>query len=100
MNSRQYTHPTLEEITLEQIFSALSDPVRLQILKTLSDGAERDSITLAEDLPRSTLSYHTRKLRECGLTWTRSQGRSCLISLREEINEKFPGLLEGIVRNA
>ena len=27
MNSRQYTHPTLEEISLEQIFSALSDPV-------------------------------------------------------------------------
>ena len=100
MNSRQYTHPTLEEISLEQIFSALSDPVRLQILKNLSDGVEKDSITLAENIPRSTLSYHTRRLRECGLTWTRSQGRTCLISRREEINEKFPGLLEGIIRNA
>ena len=101
MSPRQYAHPTSSEISLDRILATLGDPVRLAILRKLSDGSEHDSITLVDDIPRTTLSYHTRKLRECGLTWTRSEGRSCLISLRRaDVDKKFPGLLDGIIQNA
>ncbi|WP_230471734.1 ArsR/SmtB family transcription factor [Corynebacterium fournieri] len=67
----------------------------------MSDGREHDSLDLAEDLPRSTLTYHTRMLREAGVTWTRSEGRACLIRLRDDdLDTLFPGLLAAIVANA
>ena len=53
---------------------------------------------IVDDLPRSTLTYHTRILRENGITFTRSQGRSCLISLRaRDLNDRFPGLLDSVL---
>nr|WP_245630656.1 transcriptional regulator [Dermabacter hominis] len=67
----------------------------------LADGQEHDSLELADDLPRSTLTYHTRMLREAGMTWTRSEGRSCLIQLRrEDLDQLFPGVLSAVLASA
>nr|WP_257994584.1 helix-turn-helix domain-containing protein [Brevibacterium paucivorans] len=77
---------------------ALSDPVRLEMVRRLASVEEADSLDLADDLPRSTLTYHTRILRENGVTFTRSQGRSCLISLRfDDAERRFPGLLKSLI---
>ena len=68
--------------------------------RRLSDGLEHYSLELADDLPRSTLTYHTRMLRESGVTWTRSEGRACLIRLRsEDLDRLFPGVLSAVVAN-
>ena len=84
MTPREYHHPTTEEITLTRVLGALSDPTRLEMIRRLADGLEHDSLELADDLPRSTLTYHTRMLREAGVTWTRGEGRACLIRLRRD----------------
>lgn len=101
MSPRTYAHPDSTEISLARVLVALSDPTRLEMLRRLADGAEHDSLTLAEDLPRSTLTYHTRILREAGVTWTRGQGRACLIALRrDDLERAFPGLLHAVLANA
>jgi len=101
MSPRSYVHPSSGEISLAGVLSALSDPTRLEMVRRLADGAEHDSLTLAEEMPRSTLTYHTRMLREAGVTWTRSEGRACLIALRtEDLEVLFPGLIAGILAHA
>lgn len=101
MTPRSYEHPPEQEISLPKVLAALSDPIRLEMLRRLSDGEEHDSITLADDLPRSTLTYHTRILREAGVTFTRGEGRLCLISLRtRDLDARLPGLLPAIIEQA
>lgn len=101
MTPRDYHHPNTDEITLPRVLAALSDPTRLEMTRRLADGKERDSLELADDLPRSTLTYHTRMLREAGVTWTRGEGRACLIRLRrEDLDRLFPGVLEAVLANA
>ncbi|CAM2783334.1 Transcriptional regulator [Corynebacterium jeikeium] len=100
MSPRKYHHPETDEITLARVLAALSDPTRLEMIRRLADGLEHDSLELADDLPRSTLTYHTRMLRESGVTWTRSEGRACLIRLRsEDLDRLFPGVLSAVVAN-
>ena len=101
MSPRQYEHPATEDLEFVRVLAAVSDPIRLEMVRRLADGQEHDSLTLADDLPRSTLTYHTRQLREAGVTWTRSQGRTCVISLRRgDLDERFPGLLDMVISNA
>ena len=101
MTPREYHHPNPDDISLPRVLAALSDPTRLEMICRLADGQERDSLELADDLPRSTLTYHTRMLREAGVTWTRSEGRACLIRLRrKDLDELFPGVLAALIANA
>lgn len=101
MSPRAYHHPDVEDLSLARVLAALSDPTRLEMVRRLSDDQEHDSLVLAEDLPRSTLTYHTRMLREAGVTWTRSEGRACLIRLRrEDLDALFPGVLDAVITNA
>ncbi|WP_454531306.1 ArsR/SmtB family transcription factor [Dermacoccus abyssi] len=95
---RAYTHPEMDEIVLARVLYALSDPIRLEMVRRLSLAQEADSLDLADNLARSTLTYHTRILRENGVTFTRSHGRSCLISLRtDDLEDRFPGLLQSLL---
>lgn len=69
-------------------------------MRRLADGQDHDSLDLAEDLPCSTLTYHTRILCEAGVTWTRSDGRACVIRLRrEDVDALFPGILDAVIEN-
>lgn len=96
--ARTYTHPPTSEIVLPRVLYALSDPIRLEMVRRLAGQGEMDSLDLAEELPRSTLTYHTRILRENGVTFTRSAGRSCRVSLRtDDLERRFPGLLQSLV---
>lgn len=100
MTPRDYHHPDADELSLARVLAALSDPTRLEMVRRLSDGVEHDSLELADDLPRSTLTYHTRILREAGVTWTRGEGRACLIRLRaDDLDARFPGILDAVVAN-
>ena len=58
-------------------FGALSDPIRLDILARLSDGAERCVCELLADsgIAANLLSYHLAVLRRAGLVATRRRGR-------------------------
>ena len=99
---RPLTHPSIDDVTVEGILHALSDPVRAAIYWQLScaDSANSCSVFLKiEDrcIPKSTLSQHFRALREAGLIRSERRGVEMLNTTRcGEIEERFPGLLPAI----
>jgi len=98
--SRIYEHPSLEEISLSRVLFALSDPIRLEMVRILAKDGTSNSLDLGQGMPKSTITHHTRILRESGVTYTRPEGRNCWISLRsDDLEKKYPGLLTVIVEN-
>jgi DNA-binding transcriptional ArsR family regulator len=101
---RPLTHPSIEDITVEGILHALSDPVRAAIYARLAcaERANTCSAFLQLDdrvIPKSTLSQHFRALREAGLIRSERRGVEMLNTTRcEEIQQRFPGLLAAIIQ--
>lgn len=95
---RVYEHPEDQDVSLARVLFALSDPVRLEMVRMLSDRGAVNSIDLGPGMPKSTVTHHTRILREAGVTRTRPDGRNCWISLRREtLDARFPGLLDVVL---
>lgn len=95
---RVYEHPDPQDITLERVLFALSDPVRMGMMRVLAARGPLNSLELAPDMPKSTVAHHTRILREAGVTHTEPDGRACWIHLRRLLLDgKFPGLLDAIL---
>jgi DNA-binding transcriptional ArsR family regulator len=94
-------HPTIDNITLEQILYALSDPTRLTIFFRLFNLEDEKSCSYFDDLAKkNNLSHHFKILRESGIIKVRIEGRHRFISLRkEEVNLKFPQLFDTIYCN-
>ena len=96
---RAITHPDISAIDLATVLRVVGDPVRLGIVRTLADGAERTCSQLQDEfeLPVSTASYHLRLLREAGVTRTRAAGTTRHMSLRrDDLETRFPGLVDAI----
>lgn len=100
---RPLTHPPLEDITVEGILHALSDPVRATIyadiaLAECSQNCSSFSIVNDQEIPKSTLSQHFRILREAGLIHSERKGVEVQnVSRCVEIDKKFQGLIAAIV---
>jgi DNA-binding transcriptional ArsR family regulator len=100
---RPLFHPSLEDITVEGILHALSDPVRAAIYADIvaQECSQNCSMFLTvsdKAVPKSTLSQHFRALREAGLIRGERRGVEMHnISRCAEIEERFPGLLRAIV---
>lgn len=94
-------HPSVEDISLTRVLSALSDPLRLGITYLLSDGLERQWGELDAPVSKSTLSHHMKTLRSAGVTRTRDQGTRCYVHLRaDDLELRFPGLLDSLLSAA
>ncbi|MBQ1024759.1 helix-turn-helix transcriptional regulator [Micromonospora sp. C95] len=94
-------HPELAEMTLTDVMAALSDPIRIGLVRLLSDGHERGWGELRTPVSKSTLSHHLRVLRAAGLTRTRQEGTRCYVVLRrEDLHARFPGLLDAVLTAA
>jgi DNA-binding transcriptional ArsR family regulator len=94
-------HPPTSALDLATIMRTLGDPLRLEIVRLLADGRERQCGELSEvlDIPASTGSYHLRLLREAGVTRTRADGAHRFIGLRrDDLEERFPGLVDVLTR--
>lgn len=94
-------HPATAELGLARVLRAAGDPVRLAIVRLLADDRVRTCSEVQEalGLPSSTCSYHTRLLREAGLIRSRAQGTERQMTLRrEDLEERFPGLLDALVQ--
>jgi DNA-binding transcriptional ArsR family regulator len=86
------------ELELARVLHALSDPVRLDIVRQLDGGVECRCGTFSAPVGKSTLSHHLKVLREAGLTGTRQEGTTRLVSLRRDaLDERFPGLLDAVL---
>jgi DNA-binding transcriptional ArsR family regulator len=91
--------PAIEAVELAGILHALSDPARLEIVRALDSDGERQCGTFDLGLTKATRSHHFKVLREAGLTYTRLEGTARFVTLRrEEIDRKFPGLLDVVTR--
>lgn len=95
---RPFKHPSADEFILERVLYALSDPVRLEIVRRLADLGEASCGELDGGRPKSSVSHHFRVLRDAGLVRTQSMGTTHMNSLRrDELDQRFPGLLEAIL---
>lgn len=95
------THPDAGQLTLPAVMSALSDPIRIGLVRLLADGRERGWGELRAPVAKSTLSHHLRILRDAGITRTRQQGTRCYVTLRRtDLNRRFPGLLNAVLSAA
>jgi DNA-binding transcriptional ArsR family regulator len=103
MHVRPLFHPSLEDISVEGILHALSDPIRVAIFADIvSQGCSQNCskfLTVSEKaIPKSTLSEHFRALREAGLIRGERRGVEMHNTSRcAEIEDRFPGLLRAIV---
>jgi len=96
---RAYKHPNPEDLILERVLYALSDPVRLEIVRHLAGVTEASCGELDGGRPKSSMSHHFRVLRDAGLVHTRNVGTTHMNSLRSEmLDGRFPGLLASILR--
>lgn len=100
---RPLYHPTLDEITVQGILYALSDPVRVRIVLGLA-GAEcaQNCSTFLHDgdttLPKSTLSQHMKVLREAGLIRSERVGVELKNSTRcDELEARFGKMIYAIL---
>ncbi|MDB5567535.1 MAG: ArsR family transcriptional regulator [Tardiphaga sp.] len=97
----QLVHPSKDDITLAGVLSALADPMRLRIVKSLLGNDSCMSCTEATPFPgmaKSTLSHHFRILRDSGLIQTSKRGVEHRNVVRvDDINARFPKLLETVL---
>jgi DNA-binding transcriptional ArsR family regulator len=94
-------HPAVEELQLEAVLHALSDPMRMRIVVGLAVEGQRTCKSFDLPVTKSTCTHHFRVLREAGVIHQRLEGTTKLNSLRrEELEHRFPGLLESVLRAA
>jgi DNA-binding transcriptional ArsR family regulator len=101
---RPLFHPSIDDVTVEGILHALSDPVRVAIYAGIvgANCSQTCSSFLhvsEKDIPKSTLSQHFKTLREAGLI----RGERFGVEMRNtsrcaELERRFPGLIPAIVK--
>ena len=100
--TEETAHPRRAEIELGAVLHALSDPVRLKIVAALA-AAEGEHSCGSFDVPvtKSTCTHHFKVLREAGVIHQRQEGTARLNTLRrDDLEARFPGLLQTILRAA
>jgi DNA-binding transcriptional ArsR family regulator len=100
---RPLVHPSIDDVSVEGILHALSDPVRVLIFAEIAcaQGTRTCSAFLElrdRSVPKSTLSQHFKALREAGLITSERRGVEMHNTARcAEIEARFPGLLPAIL---
>jgi ArsR family transcriptional regulator len=84
----------LDAVRTAQLFHALSDATRLEIIQCLM-GGERCVCELTDDLDaaQSRLSFHLRTLKDAGLVSDRREGRWVYYMLNREALAEMEGVL-------
>src|SRR3954471_15379096 len=101
---RPLFHPAVENISVEAILHALSDPVRVAIYADIIGASCSQTCSTflkvrEKQIPKSTLSLHFRALREAGLIRSERRGVEVHNTSRcVEIEKRFPGLIKSIVQ--
>jgi DNA-binding transcriptional ArsR family regulator len=92
----------LDEIDLLTVLQALSDPVRLEIVRQLAANESGKGLRCHElriPVAKSTGSHHLKTLSNAGITTEQEEGTSKYLRLRRaELEQRFPGLLESVLQ--
>lgn len=100
---RPLFHPSIEDVTVEGILHALSDPIRVAMYADIvaQECPQNCSnfLTVSDKaIPKSTLSQHFKILREAGLIRSERHGVEIRnVSRCTELEQRFPGLIRAIV---
>lgn len=98
---RTYWYPDREDVTLFGVLNALSDPLRLEIVRKLNEHEEQCPYDFLAITTKQNLVHHFKVLREAGLIMSRFEGRNKFTRLRRElIDDMFPGLIDSILKAA
>ena len=96
--------PDLATIDVLTVLQALSDPVRLEIVRQLAENEDGRGLRchqLRIPVSKSTGSHHLKTLHAAGITAERQQGVCKYISLRRaELDARVPGLLDSVLKAA
>ena len=96
---RPLKHPAHDDLSLERVLYALSDSIRLDIVRHLARVEVATCGELDGGRPKSTVSHHFKVLREAGLVETENNGTNHMNRLRRaDIESRFPGLLAAILK--
>jgi DNA-binding transcriptional ArsR family regulator len=80
------------------VLQALSDPMRLAIVRRLAAGSECACGALGMPISKSTLTHHLHILRAAGVILQREEGTRRMTSLdRDGLERRFPGLLDSVL---
>ncbi|MGD9695255.1 MAG: ArsR/SmtB family transcription factor [Thermoleophilia bacterium] len=94
----------LSDVDLMTVLQAVADPVRLEIVRQLAGCPEKRGMACGRievDVAKSTVTHHLKALHAAGVVSQREEGTRKLMSLRrDEMEARFPGLLESILRSA
>jgi DNA-binding transcriptional ArsR family regulator len=98
---RTLKHPAPEDIELTRVLYALSDPVRLDVVRHLDREGEATCAALDGGRPKSSMSHHFRVLRDAGVVRTLTDGAAHMNELRRaDLDRLFPGLLAAVLATA
>ena len=101
-DERPESAPDLDTIDGLTVLQALSDPVRLEIVRQLagcSGSGERKCGQIEVSVAKSTASHHFKTLYAAGIIAEREQGTSKYIRLRRaELEQRFPGLIDSVLQ--
>ncbi|MET9881745.1 helix-turn-helix transcriptional regulator [Streptomyces sp. NPDC006430] len=99
---RTLAHPGLQEIRLEAVLHALSDPVRLSIVRDLAAAPDELACSyFVLPVTKSTTTHHFRVLREAGVIRQTYVGTAKMNALRrQELQTLFPHLLDSVLAAA
>ena len=89
---------------LVTVLQALSDPVRLEIVRQLAGCSAASAISCGQlelEVSKSTASHHLKTLRCAGIVAEREEGTRKFTWLRKaEMEERYPGLLASVLEAA
>jgi DNA-binding transcriptional ArsR family regulator len=88
--------------TVQQVLAALADPVRLEMVRRMSETTEPVACGLLyEGIGKSTASHHFKILREAGITERVVIGGQTHQLLRaDELEKALPGVVAAVVAAA
>lgn len=94
--------PDLDSVDVLTVLQALSDPVRLEIVRQLAaveGGKGLMCNQLRLSVAKSTGSHHLKILLTAGITAEQEEGTRKYLRLRRaELERRFPGLLESVLQ--
>jgi DNA-binding transcriptional ArsR family regulator len=103
---KQFKHagispPGAIEADVATVLHALSDPVRLEIVRQLADAPPPGELTcgqLVVPVGKSTCSHHFKTLAAAGIIAEREAGTRKYLRLRRlELDGRFPGLIDSVL---
>ncbi len=97
--SRKSNEPAgLGDVDIATVLQALADPVRLEIIRQIEATGEVSCGQLDVPVGKSTCSHHLKTLGCAGVIAEREEGTRKFLSLRrDELDRRFPGLLDSVL---